>query len=193
MLGLRKGDALIIVDYQNDFLPGGSLPVPEANEIVGVLNRMVLLFQQEALPLFATRDWHPPDHISFKAQGGPWPPHCVAGSGGASFAPELNLSRDTKIISKGTRREAEAYSGFEGTNLEQMLKDLEIERIFVGGVATDYCVLNTVKDAAARGFRVVLLQDAVRGVNAAPDDSDRAIAFMKSIGVQLIQSRDLVE
>ena len=179
---LRPGDALILVDVQYDFLPGGHLAVPRGDEVVPVLNRYIALFRQRRLPVFATRDWHPPQHCSFREQGGPWPPHCIAGSDGARFAALLDLPCDVTIISKATAAQSDAYSGFAGTDLTQLLRRAGVSRVFVGGLATDYCVLNTVRDARSLGFDVVLLADAIRAVDVAPRDGERAIAAMLGAG-----------
>lgn len=178
----RPGDALLLVDVQADFLPGGSLAVPRGDEVVPVLNRYIALFRQAGLPVVATRDWHPPDHCSFRARGGPWPPHCVAGSPGAGFAPLLALPRDALIVSKATTADREAYSGFEGTGLDDSLRGAGVERLLVGGLATDYCVLHTVRDALRLGYRTVLLTDAIRAVDAGPGDGERALAGMLEAG-----------
>ena len=178
-----NGDALLIVDVQNDFLPGGSLAVAEGNQVVAVLNDYLAAFLKQGLPIYATRDWHTSDHCSFQAQGGPWPPHCVAGSQGAEFAPGLQLPEgEFTVISKGTHRDRDAYSGFEGTDLAVRLRDVGVRRLFIGGLATDYCVLNTVRDALREGFAVLLLEDASRAVNVQPDDGARAIAEMRERG-----------
>jgi nicotinamidase/pyrazinamidase len=174
--------ALVIVDVQNDFLPGGRLAVPRGDEVVPVLNRYVAAFVQEHLPIFATRDWHPPDHCSFKAQGGPWPAHCVMQTEGAAFSSSLRLPSATAIISKGTEPQREAYSGFEGTDLEARLHLDSIGCLYVGGLATDYCVLNTVKDGLRKGFKVVLLRDAIRAVNILPSDGASAEEEMLRLG-----------
>jgi nicotinamidase/pyrazinamidase len=179
-----QGDALVAVDVQNDFLPGGSLAVPMGDQIVPLLNRYLELFHSRNLPVWATRDWHPPDHISFKAQGGPWPPHCVAGTEGAAFARGLKLSGNDEIISKADRADKDAYSGFEGTVLKEGLEKSGVRRIFVGGLATDYCVLNTVKDALKLGFEVVLLEDAIRAVNVNPEDGEKAVEEMVEKGAR---------
>ena len=135
----RNGDALLIVDVQSDFLPGGSLAVAEGDRVVDVLNDYIAVFSQQGLPIYATRDWHTPDHCSFQAQGGPWPPHCVAGSAGAGFAPGLRLPMESvTIISKGTRQNQDAYSGFEGTDLAERLRAGDVQRLFIGGLATDH-------------------------------------------------------
>ncbi|HID08075.1 MAG TPA: bifunctional nicotinamidase/pyrazinamidase [Armatimonadetes bacterium] len=179
-------DALIVVDVQRDFCPGGALAVPEGDRVVPVLNEYIALFQQRELPIIATRDWHPPDHVSFKEHGGIWPSHCVRDTEGAQFHPELKLPDSTIVISKATERDKEAYSGFEGTELERMLRDRNVRRVFVGGLATDYCVKSTVLDALNHRFTAFLLEDAVRGVDVNPSDSDRAIDEMLNAGAIII-------
>ena len=174
----RRGDALVIVDVQKDFLPGGALAVPDGDAIVPVLNRYLRLFVEKHLPIFATRDWHPPDHCSFREQGGPWPPHCIAESDGAQVADGLKLPPSARVISKATRPEADAYSGFEGTDLEGALRRCAAGRLWIGGLATDYCVGGTVKDAISRGFEVLLLRDAIRPVDVEPGDGGRAVEEM---------------
>ncbi len=181
----RKGNALIVVDVQNDFLPGGTLPVPRGDEVIPVLNAWLERFHATGLPIVATRDWHPPDHCSFQSQGGPWPAHCVADTPGAAFAPGLDLPPETIVISKATRADREAYSGFQDTDLAERLRALAVRRLFVGGLATDYCVLNTVRDALREGFEVVVLRDAVRAVDVHPGDGDRALAEMERLGAQV--------
>lgn len=176
------GDALIIVDVQNDFLPGGALAVPEGDRVVAPLIQLAARFAELGLPVFATRDWHPQDHCSFAAQGGPWPPHCVAGTEGAAFAPGLRLPDTAVVVSKATEAASDAYSGFQGTTLGVQLAQLGVKRVFVGGLATDYCVLNTVSDALAGGLEVVLLADAIRAVDVNPGDGDRALAAMLAAG-----------
>ncbi|MBP9654657.1 MAG: isochorismatase family protein, partial [Rhodocyclaceae bacterium] len=137
--------------------------------------------------IVATRDWHPPDHCSFRAQGGPWPPHCVAGSAGAHFATLLDLPREAHIVSKATSRDRDAYSGFEGTGLDDWLRRAGASRVFVGGLATDYCVLNTVRDALRFGYATFLLLDAVRAVDVAAGDGARAIDEMRRLGAMAIE------
>lgn len=178
----RAGDALLLVDVQRDFLPGGSLAVPRGDEVVRPLNSCIGAFLALELPVIATRDWHPADHCSFHSRGGRWPPHCVAGTRGAYFAPNLHLPRDAVIVSKATARNKEAYSGFEGTTLDALLRQAKVRRLFIGGLATDYCVLNTVRDALRLGYDAVLLIDAIRAVNADAGDGERAIADMKNLG-----------
>lgn len=173
---------MVVVDVQRDFLAGGSLPVPDADHVVPALNRYLGLFASRLLPVFATRDWHPANHCSFREQGGSWPPHCVAGSEGARFAAELALPETVEVVSKAVEPDVDCYSGFEGTTLAQRLRDIQARRLFVGGLATDYCVLATVKDAIRCEFSVVLLTDAIRGVNLRPGDSDRAQQEMVRLG-----------
>ncbi len=179
---IEKTDALIIVDVQNDFCPGGALPVPEGDQVIPVLNDYIKIFKKARVEIFATRDWHPANHISFKAQGGPWPPHCVQNTEGAMFHPDLKLPSEAKIISKAMDPSKESYSGFDDTELADKLKQQGAKRVFVGGLATDYCVKNTVLDARKLGLEVVLLLDAIRGINAEPDDAVRAIANMVKSG-----------
>ncbi len=186
------GDALLVVDVQNDFLPGGSLAVPRGGEVVPVLNSCLALFTQKELPIYASRDWHPNDHCSFQAQGGPWPPHCLADTYGAEFAPSLDLPADAVIISKAETPEKDAYSAFGDTDLGLCLKAVNVKRLFVGGLATDYCVLNTVKDALALGYDVVLLTDAVRPVEAQAGDGEKALTEMRQLGAQFAVSADLM-
>lgn len=186
---VQSGDALVLVDVQNDFLPGGSLAVPGADQVIDPLNRWLSRFSRARLPVFATRDWHPPDHCSFVERGGPWPPHCVPGSPGAGFAAELQLPADppVTIINKGTSADADAYSGFEGTNLHTSLQVVGARRLFVGGLATDYCVLNTVRDACQLGYAVIVLERAIRPVEVRAGDGARAIATMIASGATVLQ------
>lgn len=187
----RAGDALLLVDVQQDFLPGGSLAVPEGGRVIAPLRRCVDLFESRELPVFATHDWHPGDHCSFRTQGGPWPEHCVAGSAGAAFSPALHLPASVQVVSKGTLAAQEAYSGFAGTDLERRLSAQAVRRLFIGGLATDYCVAETVQDARRRGFDVVVLRDAIAPVDAHPGDGDRAIERMTQLGAVLLDSTQL--
>ncbi|MEW6039655.1 MAG: nicotinamidase [Pseudomonadota bacterium] len=187
---LSPGDALIVVHVQNDFLPGGSLAVPGGDEVIPVLNQYIARFAREGLPVIATRDWHPPDHCSFHAQGGPWPPHCVAGSPGAEFAPGLALPEDVPVVSQAILPEKEAYSSFEGTDLAYILQEIGVRRLFLGGLATDYCVLHTVLDGRRLGFAVVVLEDAVRAVDVEPEDGRRALARMREEGAAFASYKD---
>lgn len=178
----RAGDALLVVDVQNDFLPGGQLAVPGGDQVIAPLNAAIGVFQARGLPVFATRDWHPPNHCSFRQYGGIWPPHCVAGSAGADFPAALALPPDVRIVSKAMQADADAYSGFEGTELAALLRQARVTRIFIGGLATDYCVLNTVVDALEQGFEVVLLTGAMRGINLQAGDEEAALATMTGHG-----------
>ena len=178
----RDGDALIVVDVQNDFLPGGSLAVTGGDAVISPLNQYIGMFAIDRLPVVATRDWHTADHCSFVEQGGPWPPHCIAGTRGAQFSGELALPERAIIVSKADRKDKDAYSGFEGTDLASRLENLEITRLFIGGLATDYCVLNTVLDGLRQGFDVLLLNDAIRAVNLEPDDGRQAVGRMTDEG-----------
>jgi nicotinamidase/pyrazinamidase len=184
---MQPTDALIIIDVQNDFCPGGSLAVTGGDEVVPVLNQYIEQFRRAKLPIFATRDWHPENTRHFKTHGGLWPPHCVQGTKGAEFRADLALPEDAVIVSAGIAPDEEGYSGFDGKDengagLADLLRAHGVERVFVGGIATDYCVKETVLDALMHGFKVVLLEDAVRGVNLRPDDSERAIAEMVRAG-----------
>jgi len=181
----QPGDALIVVDVQNDFLPGGVLAVPGGGEVIEPLNGYIRQFAQLQLPVFATRDWHPREHCSFREHGGRWPAHCVAGTHGAKFPPQLQLPPDVHVISKATQPESDAYSGFQGTDLGRQLRDLGCIRVFVGGLATEYCVRATVLDARAAGLEVVVLADAIRALEAQPGDGEHALAEMKASGAQI--------
>lgn len=188
---LNPDDALIVVDVQNDFLPGGALGVPDGDQVVPVINEYLRCFERHGLPIFATRDWHPADHCSFQAAGGPWPPHCVAGTSGAGFPPELALPPSAQVISKAMTRDADAYSGFAGTDLATRLRQAGVSRLFVGGLTTDYCVLNTVKEAIMEGYTTILLADAVRAVNVKPGDDAMAIAEMQRLGATTARLKDI--
>jgi nicotinamidase/pyrazinamidase len=183
---IENGDALVIVDLQNDFLPGGSLAVSGSEQIIPAVNRYIEKFNAHGNPIYLTRDWHPPDHFSFKHQGGPWPVHCVAGSPGAEFSASLSLPENFEVVSAGFLRDREGYSGFEETDLHVKLERAGIRRLFVAGLATDYCVLNTVLEALKLGYTVFLLQDAVRAVNVDPGDGDKALRTMQQQGAILI-------
>ena len=175
--------ALVIVDFQNDFTPGGALAVPDGDAIAKRLNEL------SADPRFelvvATRDWHPPDHGSFDAQGGPWPPHCVQGTPGAELHPALERSRVDAVIDKGQDPGTEGYSGFEGTGLGELLRGRDVDRLTVVGLATDYCVKNTVLDALKDGFEVEVDGEGVRGVEVNEGDSERALAEMLAAGAEV--------
>jgi nicotinamidase/pyrazinamidase len=184
-LTISNRDALIVVDVQNDFCPTGALPVDQGDQIVPTLNKYIDKFRRAEASIFATRDWHPQNHISFRQFGGPWPPHCVQGTRGAEFHPDLELPIDVTVISKATDPSKESYSGFDGTQLEQDLKRRRTRRIFVGGLATDYCVKRTVLDGLGAGFEAFLLVDATKGINNKPNDSEEAIGEMIRNGAQM--------
>jgi nicotinamidase/pyrazinamidase len=183
-ISLTPADALIIVDLQNDFLPGGSLGVPQGDEVVAPIQQLIDLYQAHGLPIYASRDWHPEGHCSFTAQGGPWPVHCIAGSNGAAFTSAIDLEQFSTVISKATTVEKDAYSAFNGTGLGEQMRARGIQRVAVCGLATDYCVLNTAKDALAEGFATLLVLDAIRAVDVHPGDGARAIARMQDAGAQ---------
>jgi nicotinamidase-related amidase len=190
---ISQKDVLIIVDVQKDFLPGGSLPVPSGDEVIPILNDYISLFKTSKAKVFATRDWHPANHVSFKEFGGPWPPHCVQETEGADFHPDLKLSENVTVISKAMDPKLESYSGFNGTALADELRRGEVTRIFVGGLATDYCVKNTVLDGIAAGFDVVLLSDAIRGINLKTDDSEKAVSAMRAGGAKIATLAEFAE
>lgn len=186
------GDALLVVDVQNDFVPGGSLAVRNGDRVLAPLNHCIEVFTKRRLPAFLTRDWHPLDHCSFFAQGGSWPPHCVAGTSGAEFAAGVHCPGHAVVVSKGTSVDQEAYSGFAGTDLAARLREAGVSRLFVGGLATDYCVLRTVEDALALGFAVVVLRDGVAAVDVHAGDGRRALEHMRAAGASIVDS-DAIE
>lgn len=181
---LTEADALIIVDVQNDFCPGGSLAVPDGDQVALVLTGAAEGFAMSGAGIVATQDWHPEGHSSFEEQGGPWPRHCVRGSKGAQFHPDLHLPARTLTVRKGSDPEVDAYSGFLDSDLEEQLSHAGIKRVFVGGLATDYCVLNTVLDALEKGFETYLLTDAIGAVEVNPGDGERAVARMIDAGAR---------
>jgi nicotinamidase/pyrazinamidase len=173
-------EALIIVDFQNDFTPGGALAVRDGDRIAGRVNELAADPRFELV--VATRDWHPADHGSFAERGGPWPVHCVQGTEGAELHPSLERERVDDVIDKGTDSEAEGYSGFEGTTLADLLRERGIDRVTVVGLATDYCVKNTALDALREGLEVTVDTEGVRGVDVHEGDSDRALDELRSAG-----------
>ena len=193
---MDKSSALLIVDVQNDFCPGGSLPVPDGDRVVPVLNRYIELFSREGLPVFASRDWHPLETSHFLAFGGIWPAHCVQGTKGAEFHPALKLPPAAMIISKGMDPTRDDYSamhgvGPDGAPFPETLKRLAVTRVYVGGLATDYCVKESVLAALKLGFAATLLADASRGVEIAPGDSERAVTEMRDAGAEIMTLDDL--
>jgi nicotinamidase/pyrazinamidase len=182
---LTKSDALVIVDVQRDFMPGGALAIPDGDAIIGAVNDYAREFARASRPVFATRDWHPVNHCSFAELGGRWPEHCVAGTHGAEWAPGLELPPGTEVISKGKQAGSEGYSAFDGTHLCRRLRALGIRRLFLCGLATDYCVRATAMDALREGFEVVLLVDAMRAADVRPGDGIRALAQLEARGAKL--------
>lgn len=178
--------ALIVVDVQNDFCPGGSLAVAEGNEVVVPLNKLMKEFLDRGEPVYKTRDWHPEKTKHFAIYGGTWPIHCVQNTPGAQFHPDLLDDPRINVISKGVDERADGYSGFDGTQLAQLLRDEGVNEVWVGGLATDYCVKQTVIDGVHNGFKVKALADAMRPVNVNPDDGKKAIDEMKEAGAEFV-------
>lgn len=181
------GDALIIVDVQNDFCPGGALPVPHGDAVVPVLNQYLARATAAGIPIFASRDWHPSETVHFAAFGGPWPPHCIQGTHGAQFHPDLRLPPRTLIGSKGTSTADDGYSALEarlpdGSGMLDTLRSLGIKRLHVGGLATDYCVRATVLDGLRASFEVFVLEDASRPVDVTEGDGEHAMREMLAAG-----------
>ena len=178
-------DSVIVVDVQNDFCPGGALPVPDGDKVIPPLN--ALLGRADCF-IVATRDWHPANHCSFTAQGGTWPIHCVAQTWGADFHPALDRAPLQLIVSKATTPDHEAYSGFQRTSLAEILRERGVQRVLIGGLATDYCVKATALDARREGLEVIVLEDAIRGVEVNPGDCEQAIEEMKQVGCTFLRS-----
>lgn len=186
-LNLKK--ALLIVDFQNDFCPKGLLPVPAGDKIVNNLNRYIKIFSKKNLPIFASRDWHPKKTKHFKRFGGLWPNHCIQNTKGAQFHPKLKLPKHTIILSKGMDPAQDSYSAFQGFDssgiqFEHLLKIFGINELYIGGLATDYCVKTSVIDALKLGYAVRLLTDAIKGVDIKSGDSQRAIKEMLDYGAK---------
>ena len=190
--------ALLVVDVQNDFCPGGSLGVPDGDAIVPRTNRTVALFRRRGLPVVFTRDWHPRETKHFKEYGGAWPPHCVQGTKGARFHPDLEVPKGALILSKGMDPEVDSYSAFQaftdrGRDLESTLQELGVDELFICGLATDYCVRATTLDATRRGLKVRVLTDAIRGVDIKPGDSEAALREMRAHGALFAQTRGIAK
>jgi nicotinamidase/pyrazinamidase len=182
-----------VVDVQRDFCPGGALAVKDGDKVVPKLNRVIGAFTRASLPVFFTRDWHPRNHISFKDQGGIWPHHCVKGTPGAKFHPKLRVPRGAVVVSKGAEADLEAYSAFQGTDLEKHLQEIGVREVFLGGLATDYCVKETSLSALDAGLKVKVLKDCVRGVNLRESDSELALQEVVARGAGLVTSSDTVK
>jgi nicotinamidase/pyrazinamidase len=193
-------DALLIVDFQNDFTPGGALPVAEGATIAGPINELLDRFDL----VIATRDWHPAHHGSFvgvdvdpeewRGADPPsiWPVHCVAGTPGAELHPDLEQAKVDVVVDKGQEPNSQGYSGFQDTRLGDLLRERGVDRLYVTGLATDYCVKNTVLDARREGFDVTVVEDAVRGVDVEPGDSERALEEMEEAGARLATSDEIL-
>jgi nicotinamidase/pyrazinamidase len=186
--------ALILVDVQNDFCPGGALAVAGGDEIVPVINHVMPMFRL----VISTQDWHPAGHVSFKARGGPWPPHCVQGTAGAALHPNLKTDRISRYFRKASTPDKDEYSEFEGVDsdgvgLHDFLSTMSVRRLFVVGLATDYCVRATVLDGLKLGYQVYVVTDAVRAVDVNPGDGSAALREMADNGAVLIQSDDIVD
>ena len=177
--------ALLIVDVQNDFCPGGALPAPDGDRVVPVINRIIPLFDL----VISSRDWHPENSVHFDK----WPPHCVAKSPGADYHPDLNRGKIDLELLKGTRDSDDGYSAFEATNIHlgAFLRQKKVDRLFVTGLTTEYCVRNSVLDALDYGFSTFVVIDAVKGVNASPGDHEKALDEMREAGAVLISSGEI--
>lgn len=180
--------ALLIIDFQNDFTSHGALAVPEGDEIAEPVKRLASHFGLVA----ATRDWHPPDHASFQAEGGPWPAHCVRGTHGAEFHPAMEEVEVDAVVDVGQGRDDEGYSGFENSELASILRAHDADEVYVCGLATDYCVRASAIDACREGFAVTVVADAVRGVEVDPGDSERALQDMLEAGARIATSAEVL-
>jgi nicotinamidase/pyrazinamidase len=174
--------ALIVIDVQNDFCPGGALAVPDGDAVVEEINRLA----SDSPFVVATRDWHPADHGSFVSHGGPWPVHCVAGTAGAELHAGIDTSQIDAVVDKGQAVDREGYSGFEGTELEQLLREHEVDAVDVAGLALDYCVKATALDARRAGLSVTVHRGATRAVEVQPGDGERAVAELRAAGVEVV-------
>lgn len=186
-IAVKADDALIVVDVQHDFLPGGALAVATGARIFDPIDALAPRFAR----VYATRDWHPDDHTSYEQHGGPWPVHCVADSHGAAFDARLDLTKIDRVIDKGIDRHTDGYSGFAGTELAHDLRAHKIERVFVCGLATDYCVKHTALDARAAGFETIVIEDASAPVDVNPGDEARALDELRAAGITIAHSEDI--
>ena len=178
--------ALIVVDVQNDFCPGGTLAVPHGDEVIEPLNKLIDEFLERGAPVYKSRDWHPPETKHFAAHGGTWPVHCVQNTEGANFHSELRDDPRITVISKGLG-DKDCYSAFDETDLATHLHQHKVEEVVIGGLATDYCVKNTVLDALKHGFKVKAVENAMRAVDLHPGDGERAIAEMRDAGAEIVK------
>ena len=177
--------ALLIIDFQNDFCLGGKLPIEHGDEVIPILNAWMAVAAEKGVPVFASRDWHPIAHVSFKDQGGPWPPHCVQGSEGAELHPSVDRTKVDAVVNAGYRPELEGYSGFEETELAEVLRRNAVDELTVVGLATDYCVRSTALDALREGFQVTVDRAGIRGIDVEPGDSERALEELSDAGASL--------
>jgi nicotinamidase/pyrazinamidase len=183
----RPGDGLLLVDPQRDFCPGGALPVAEGDLVMPILSTWAAAAEDAGIPIFVSRDWHPPKTAHFQAYGGIWPPHCVMGTPGAEFHPLLRLPENVIIVSKGMGETEDAYSAFQardaaGALLRGLLEEAHVEHLYLGGLATDYCVKFSALDGLANGLRMTLVTDGIRAVNLQPTDGESAIQAMHAAG-----------
>jgi nicotinamidase/pyrazinamidase len=179
----QPGDALLVVDVQRDFCAGGALAVPGGEEVVPVLNRWLEEAESAGIPIFLSRDWHPSDHVSFEARGGPWPPHCVQDTPGAEFHPDLAAPASGRRVTKGVRFDKDQNSAFDETGLDLELRHLGVRRLWVGGLARDVCVRDSVIDALHCGLEVCVIADATRAVDA--EAGERALSEMRDTGARI--------
>jgi len=177
--------ALLVIDVQNDFCPGGTLAVEKGDEVVAPLNQLIDRFLERGAPVYKSRDWHPATTKHFAKYGGTWPVHCVQNTHGAEFHPGLRDDPRITIVSKGLG-DTDCYSAFDETDLAEQLQAQGIEEVLVGGLATDYCVKNTVIDALKHGFKVKALKNAMRAVNLQPGDGERALEEMRAAGAEIV-------
>lgn len=186
-LGLRRGDALLVLDVQRDFFTGGALAIANGEDVIAPINAYIAAFDERRLPIYFTRNWHPHGHCSFKQAGGHWPPHCIQGTHGAAWADGLTVPESARVISKGIESDAPGLSAFAGTQLLKLLADAKVRRVFVAGVATDHCVHATVLGARSNRFDVVVLGDAIRGLNREHGDESRALREMMECGATFFE------
>lgn len=195
---MRAKKALLVVDMQNDFSPGGALGIPEGDKIVPFINKYIRIFSKAKLPIFLSRDWHPPSTKHFKDFGGVWPVHCIQNTKGAAFHPKLFIPEDAIFLYKGMDPDKDSYSVFQaedlgGTGFPRLLNLLGVKEIYIAGLATDYCVKFTGIDALKEGFKVRLLADAIKGVNLKKNDSEKAISALIKKGAKKVFLKDIMK
>lgn len=178
-------DALLIVDVQNDFCPGGALAVPHGDEVVPVINHWIRVASLAGATVVLSRDWHPQNHVSFADRGGPWPPHCIQNTPGAAFHRGLQIPEHAIVISKASSEDEDSYSAFGGTGLAAQLRERHVSRVWVTGLALDYCVKETILDALKEGFDVRLIEAGTRPVDVVPGDGQRALELLQAAGARV--------